>query len=104
MEAQLREKEVWTYADCVAFAEEHSGSDITARSVISKVKNLGLEYEAKPAEIKSTMPQVRKADMVKGIAAALSVSYDAISGLAKADKKALDALKEALDNRGSFEV
>ena len=96
MEARLREKEVWTYADCAAFAEQFP--EISARSVISKIKNMGLTYEAKPAETKSSTPQVHKADMVKGIAAALNVSYDSIAGLAKADKRALDSLVQALKN------
>ena len=95
MEAQLREKETWTFEDCEKFADEFS--EISTRSVISKVKNMGLEYEPKPVETKSATPQIRKADMVKGIAASLNVSYDALAGLGKADKRALQALEDAVN-------
>lgn len=100
MEAELRAKEVWTYADCEAFAAQHS--EISTRSVISKVKNMGLEYKPQPKAAKTAKgDQIRKSDMVKGIAAALSVNYDAIAGLAKADKRALTELQKALDSQGA---
>lgn len=95
MEQQLREKEVWTFADCEAFAAEHS--EITTRSVISKIKNMGLEYQPKPAETKSGGIQIRKSGMVRGIAAALNVNYDSLAGLAKADKRALAELENAIN-------
>ncbi len=94
MEAQLREKETWTFEDCEKFADEFP--DITTRSVISKVKNLGLQYQPKPAAVKSTVKQIRKSDMVRGIAKSLEMNYDAIAGLAKADKRALTLLKDAI--------
>lgn len=95
MEAELREKAVWTYDDCAAFAERYS--EISTRSVVSKVKNMGLEYIPQPKKAKGTKGRdIKKADIVRGIAAAIAVNYDTLAGLAKADKLALEALEKAL--------
>jgi hypothetical protein len=104
MEAQLREKETWTFEDCEKFAAEFAANDITTRSVISKVKNLGLQYQPKPAAVKSTVKQIRKSDMVRGIAKSLEMNYDAIAGLAKADKRALTLLQDAIFWRTNEDV
>ena len=83
----------FTYESAKAYAEQNN---LTVRSVISKIKSLGLDYTPKPTASKSTVPQIRKADLVRGIAIALNVSYDTIQGLDKADRKSLSQLLGAI--------
>ena len=84
----------FTYESAKAYAEQNN---LTVRSVISKIKSLGLDYTPKaPAGKSSAAPQIRKADLVRGIATALEVSYDTISGLDKADRKSLSQLLGAI--------
>lgn len=84
----LQAQEIWTYSDAVAFAEAHSLSN---RSVISKIKSLGLDYEPKPKVAKATVT-IRKVDIVAQIATSLGMPFDEVEGLAKADKAALQFL------------
>ena len=78
-------QENWDYAKAEEFASQNN---LSTRSVISKVKSLGLDYTPKPkAEAKT--PRVRKADVVGAIALAVGVPVDTIAGLAKADASAL---------------
>lgn len=91
MVATLRAQAPFTYESAKAFADEHS---LSVRSVISKLHNLGLEYNKQ--ERVAAQPRVRKADIVRSIALALSVSEDAIAGLAKADAKSLEALVRSI--------
>jgi len=95
MEAEMREQESWNYEQAVAYAEQHP--DLSTRSVISKVKSLGLAYTPKPAVTKSATPQVRKSDIVNAIAQAVNANSDALAGLAKADKNALTELTRAIE-------
>ena len=88
----LQAQGTWAYSDCVEFAEKHG---LSIRSVISKVKSLGLDYEPKPTPAAGA-PRIRKADTVRSIARRLDVTYEEIEGLAKADRKALSALFRAL--------
>ena len=85
----------FTYESAKAYAEQNN---LTVRSVISKIKSLGLDYTPKaPAGKSSAAPQIRKADLVRGIATALDVSYDTIAGLDKADRKSLSQLLGAIE-------
>lgn len=95
MVAELMARDTWSYADAVAYAEKHP--TVSARSVISKIKSLKLDYVAKekPAAA-GKVEKVRKSDIVSEIASALSINADAISGLAKADAKALRELLAAV--------
>jgi hypothetical protein len=95
MVAELMARDTWSYADAVAYAEKHP--TVSARSVISKIKSLKLDYVAKekPAAA-GKVEKVRKSDIVSDIASALSINADAISGLAKADAKALRELLAAV--------
>ena len=97
MEAELREKDEWTFADCEAYAENYP--EISARSVASKVKSMDLTYIPKPkAATKSGAPVIRKSDIVRAFAASIGANYDAISGLAKADKASLLNLIQAVNS------
>ena len=88
----LQAQETWTYDDACEFASKHGLSN---RSVISKIKSLGIDYEPKQVA-KSTIVVVRKADIVAEIAALAGVNFDRIEGLGKADKASLVALRESL--------
>ncbi len=81
-------QENWDYAKAEAFA---SDNNLSTRSVIAKVKSLGLDYTPKP-KAESATPRVRKADVVGAIALALEIPVDTIAGLAKADASALGNL------------
>lgn len=91
MEGQLREAGAFNYDSAAAFADEHS---LSVRSVISKVKSLGLEY--RPKAVAAAAPRIRKADLVSQIATASGANLDAIAGLAKADTASLRELLKAL--------
>jgi len=94
MVAALHAQDTWTYDECAAFAADHS--DLTTRSVISKVKSEGLTYIPKAKPTPSATVQIRKSDVVATIAAAIGVNVEAIEGLAKADKRSLEALAKAV--------
>ena len=93
MVAELSNNAPFDYGKAMIFAERYN---VSARSVISKVKSLGLTYTAKPKAEASSAPRVRKADIVTEIAAKVGVAEDAIAGLAKADMAALKALLKAV--------
>lgn len=92
MVAQLMAASSWNYYDCEAFADEYK---LSTRSVISKVKSLGLLYVPKPKPV-AKGGQVRKTDVVEGIATAVGVTFESVEGLAKADKRSLTALLQAV--------
>ena len=83
----------WDYESASAFAAEHN---LSVRSVISKIKNLDLDYTPKPKTVSTAGPRVVKADLVASIAKALDADPDEIAGLAKADSRALSALLMAI--------
>ena len=62
------------------------------RSVIAKIKSLGLPYAIKRPTRKDGSPVSRKADTVAAIAKALDMPVDDLDGLAKAPRLALDNL------------
>jgi len=92
MEGQLREIGTFNYDSAAAFAGEHS---LSVRSVISKVKSLGLIYHPREKVVAAT-PRIRKADVVAQIATASGADLDAIAGLEKADMRSLKELLKAL--------
>ena len=88
--AQMTEQGAFTYDQATQFAEEHN---LSVRSVISKIKSLGLEYTPKkkaPTSKKGGMPT--KSQVVAAIAASLNANADTLAGLAKADRRALAEL------------
>ena len=91
MVAELVAKGVWTYAETKAYAEDNG---LKHRSVISKVKSLGLAYEPKPVRVtKNDEPVVLKSELVSFIEGALGVEAPS---LAKATKADLQKLVEAV--------
>lgn len=92
MEGQLREIATFNYDTAAAYASEHS---LSVRSVISKVKSLGLIYHPREKVVAGT-PRIRKADVVASIATASGADLDAIAGLEKADLRSLQELLKAL--------
>jgi hypothetical protein len=93
MIAEMQSTGSFTYDSALAFAEAHS---LSVRSVISKVKHLGLDYTPKPKTVSSAGPRVAKSEIVNAIAKALDTDADMIAGLAKADARALSALLMAI--------
>ena len=89
MIAEMQSAGSFTYDSASAFAEAHS---LSVRSVISKVKHLGLDYTPKPKTVSSAGPRVSKSEIVDAIAKALDADADMLAGLAKADARALSAL------------
>jgi hypothetical protein len=88
--AEMTEQGVFTYDQATQFAEQHN---LSVRSVISKIKSLGLEYTPKkkaPATKKGET--ITKSQVVAAIAASLNANADALAGLAKADRRALAEL------------
>ena len=83
----------WDYESASAFAAEHN---LSVRSVISKIKNLDLDYTPKPKTVSTAGPRVVKADIVDAITKALDADPDSLAGLAKADARALSALLMAI--------
>ena len=91
MVAELEAKARWTYAEAVAYAQAHG---LKHRSVISKVKSLGLEYEPKPKAVtKRGEPVVLKSQFVASIEAALGVAVPTLAKVSKAD---LETMTRAL--------
>ena len=83
----------FTYESASEFANAHS---LSVRSVIAKVKNLGLPYTPKPVTKSSAGPRITKADIVLLIAEAAGANPVALAGLDKADVRSLRALLAAL--------
>ena len=77
-----------TYESATQFASKHN---LSVRSVVSKIKSLGLAYEKKPV-VRGSVERVRKADVVRVIATKLGLEDEALSGLGKADMSALQEL------------
>ena len=89
---QMTAQGSYTYEQAVAFAQEN---DLSTRSVISKIKSLGLEYTPKAKAPAKAGNETRKSDIVSDFASEIGADPDALAGLAKADKRALTALVSA---------
>ena len=84
----------FTYETAASFAELHR---LSIRSVISKIKNLGLDYTPREKVVKSAAGnRILKADIVRMIAEATGANPHALAGLDKADARALKALLDAI--------
>jgi len=68
---------------------------ITARGIASKVRSMNLPYEKKERVAKDGSPVAKKDDLVERIEKAVGVTD--LSSLAKAEKRHLKALAEALE-------
>lgn len=89
MVAKLQAGAPWTFAGAEAFAKE---ANLSTRSVVSKIKSLGLAYTPKPKAARKNPDAIRKADMVATLATQIGADADKLAGLAKADVKALAEL------------
>jgi len=96
--AALQAQQVWTYAEATAFAEENG---LKSRSVIAKLKSMGLDYIPKPVVAKTGEPVERKGEVIAEIETALNVETGAFSGLSKSTKAALNALRSAIQASSS---
>ena len=93
MVAQLTSAQSFDYDSASRFAEAHS---LSVRSVISKVKSLGLDYTPRPVVRKTVGERITKAQIVAEIATVVNGDVDALAGLAKADMASLVALRKAV--------
>lgn len=91
--ATLAAQPVWTYAQAVAFAEENG---LKVRSVVAKVKSMGLDYERKPIVTKTGEPVEKKAAIVSDIEIALGVPADTFADLSKCTKQVLETLRQVV--------
>jgi len=81
-----------TYETAAAFASKHN---LSTRSVVSKIKSLGLEYKKKEV-VSVSQKRVSKADVVAEIAARLSTDVEKLAGLGKSDLGSLQQLLKAI--------
>ena len=72
-----------------------SARNLSVRSVVSKIKSLGLEYKKKEV-VSVSQTKVRKADVIAEIAARLSTTVEKLAGLGKADSRSLQELLKAI--------
>lgn len=83
MVAEMVKHGAWTYAEACEFASDNG---LKPRSVIAKIKSLGLDYEPKPTRVnKRNEPVVKKAQLVAAIEAALEISAPSLLKVGKAD-------------------
>ena len=90
MEAELRKIGSFNYDSAAAFADKYAGL-LTTRSVVSKVKSMGMEYTPRVVA-KASTARVRKSDIVAALAEQIGADADALAGLAKADMRSLNEL------------
>jgi len=85
----------WNYDSASEYAAKHG---LSVRSVISKLKNLELNYTPKPVVKSAGQPRVKKAEIVVQIAESLGMAdnAEALAGLEKADARSLTALLNQL--------
>jgi|TARA_R110000822_G_scaffold115897_2_gene247706 hypothetical protein len=89
--AAMQSNDSFDYDSASAFASAHG---LSVRSVISKVKHLGISYTPKVKTVSTAGPRITKADLVEAIAKAMALDVESIRGLDKADAKALNTLLE----------
>jgi hypothetical protein len=89
--AEMQSNDSFDYDSASAFASAHG---LSVRSVISKVKHLGISYTPKAKVVSTAGPRITKADLVEAIAKAMALDVESISGLDKADANALRTLLE----------
>ena len=89
--AEMQSQDSFDYDSASAFASTHG---LSVRSVISKVKHLGISYTPKAKVVSTAGPRITKADLVDAIARAMALDVESIRGLDKADAKALRTLLE----------
>jgi len=89
--AEMQSQDSFDYDSASAFASAHG---LSVRSVISKVKHLGISYTPKAKVVSTAGPRITKADLVDAIARAMALDVESIRGLDKADAKALRTLLE----------
>jgi len=88
--------EAGTVTDYATASEYANDNGLSVRSVIAKVKSLGLDYTPKTRVVGVRVEKSTKQDTVVAIAKALSVSVDSLNGLANAKASALDTILEHL--------
>lgn len=84
--ARLRAEGVVSYERAAELASEFGRSH---RSVISKVKQLGLDYVPKAKAPSNSLPKLRKADLVAELSESLGVDLEGLEG---ATYRSLEAL------------
>lgn len=93
MVSEMQQIGSFDYDSANDFASKHG---LSVRSVISKVKHLGLDYTRKPVVISEGKAKVRKVELVAAIAVQSGADPEAVAGLAKADVRSLANLLKAI--------
>ena len=88
MVAEMEKIGSFTYDSAAAYAELNG---LSTRSVVGKVKSMGLDYTPRVVA-KAATPRVRKSDIVAALAEQIGADADALAGLAKADMRSLNEL------------
>jgi hypothetical protein len=87
MVAEMEAKGSFTFDEAVAFAEANG---LKVRSVISKVRSLGLPYSPKPSKVTKTgEPVIPKASFVEQIATVVGEEMPSLEKATKADLEKL---------------
>ena len=92
MVTELEQAGSFSYESATAYAGLHG---LSVRSVISKVKSLGLPYTPKQT-VATAGPRVTKTEIVRELEAAAGVSLESFVGLEGADVRSLKALLLAI--------
>lgn len=92
MVSELAAAGSFNYDSASAFASQHG---LSVRSVISKIKHLGLDYTPRPVVKKTDGVRVTKMEVVEEIARLSGANFDAIAGLSKADMRSLQEVLRA---------
>jgi len=71
METQLRQSAPHSYETAQTFAHSHG---LSIRSVISKIKSMGLDYTPKPKTVSTGGPTIKKVEIVEAIRSTLNLS------------------------------
>ena len=71
MENALKDSGPHSYETAQTFAHSHG---LSIRSVISKIKSMGLDYTPKPKTVSSGGPTIKKTEIVEAIRSTLNLS------------------------------
>jgi hypothetical protein len=93
MVAEMTAQGEFSYDTAKTFADANS---LSVRSVISKVKNLGLPYTPKVVVKSEAVTRITKAEIVEELARNLNVPFETVAGLSNAPMKDLVALVAAI--------
>jgi len=93
MVAEMTSQGAYSYESAKQYAFENG---LSTRSVIAKVKNLGLPYTPKVVVKSTNARRITKAEVIEGLARDLNINVESIAGLNKAPMADLQILVLAI--------